>query len=67
MFPPRGRGRGEVVALDGVDLVVARRVRPRSSAPRGAKSTLLRLIADLDLPTSGTVEVFGEDAAPGAA
>lgn len=61
VFPPRGRGRGEVVALDGVDLVVAPGEFVSLIGPSGCgKSTLLRLIADLDLPTSGTVEVFGK-------
>jgi putative ABC transport system ATP-binding protein len=57
-----GRGRGAVMALDGVSAVFA----PGSfSAVMGlsgsGKSTLLQMAAGLDRPTSGTVRLGGSD------
>jgi NitT/TauT family transport system ATP-binding protein len=54
-FGPAGRA---VVALDGVDLTVAPGEFVCLLGASGCgKSTLLNLIADLDRPTSGTIEV----------
>ncbi|HEY5887353.1 MAG TPA: ABC transporter ATP-binding protein [Acidimicrobiales bacterium] len=56
-----GRGAGSVLALDGIHLDV----QPGEfvclvGASGCGKSTLLNLVADLDQPTSGTVEVSGK-------
>jgi putative ABC transport system ATP-binding protein len=54
--------RGVVRALAGVDLDVRQGEWVAITGPSGCgKSTLLHLIAALDEPTSGTVEVFGTD------
>ena len=54
---------GAVTALDDVSLDVAPGEFVSLIGPSGCgKSTLLRQIADLDAPTSGTVEVFGRPA-----
>jgi putative ABC transport system ATP-binding protein len=56
--------RGVVQALAGVDLVVRRGEWVTVTGPSGSgKSTLLHLVAALDKPSSGTVEVFGHDVA----
>ncbi len=56
------RYRGGVLALDRLDLVIAKREFVAISGPSGCgKSTLLHLIAALDGPTSGTVLVNGHD------
>ena len=53
---------GTVQALAGVDLEVARGEWVAITGPSGCgKSTLLHLLAALDEPTSGTIEVFGQD------
>jgi putative ABC transport system ATP-binding protein len=53
---------GMVRALDGVDLEVYRGEWVAITGPSGCgKSTLLHLIAALDRPTAGLVEVFGTD------
>jgi putative ABC transport system ATP-binding protein len=53
---------GLVRALDGVDLEVYRGEWVAITGPSGCgKSTLLHLIAALDRPTAGLVEVFGID------
>ncbi len=56
-----GRGAGSVLALDGIDLDV----RPGEfvclvGASGCGKSTLLNLVAELDQPTAGEVEVTGK-------
>jgi NitT/TauT family transport system ATP-binding protein len=56
-----GRGAGSVLALDGIHLDV----KPGEfvclvGASGCGKSTLLNLVADLDQPTTGTVEVSGK-------
>jgi D-methionine transport system ATP-binding protein len=59
VFPAR-RGAGEVVALDGVSLSVARGEFAGVVGPSGSgKSTLARLVNLLERPTSGTVTVDG--------
>lgn len=56
-------GKGEVTALEGVDLQVAAGEFVSLIGPSGCgKSTLLRLIADLDTATSGSLEIFGKPA-----
>ena len=53
---------GLVRALDGVDLDVRQGEWLAITGPSGCgKSTLLHLLAVLDRPTSGTVEIFGTD------
>lgn len=56
------RFRGGVVALDSVDLEVARGSTFGFIGPNGAgKTTAIRLMLDLIRPTSGRVELLGED------
>ncbi|HST43577.1 MAG TPA: ATP-binding cassette domain-containing protein, partial [Conexibacter sp.] len=56
------RGRTDVVALDGVDLAVARGQIFGVLGTSGAgKSTLIRCLNGLERPTSGAVEVDGVD------
>src|SRR3712207_3894560 len=53
--------RGDVLALDGLDLAVAEGEVLALVGPSGCgKSTLLELIAGLDDPDAGTVSVAGE-------
>jgi putative ABC transport system ATP-binding protein len=53
-----------VQALDGVSLSIAPGEVVGISGPSGSgKSTLLHLLGALDVPTSGTVELVGEDVA----
>ncbi|WP_369130709.1 methionine ABC transporter ATP-binding protein [Modestobacter roseus] len=60
VFPAR-RGAGEVVAVDGVSLSVARGEFAGVVGPSGSgKSTLARLVNLLERPTSGTVAVDGQ-------
>lgn len=55
---------GMIAALAGVNLVIDRGEWVALTGPSGCgKSTLLHLLAALDRPTSGTVEVFGRDLA----
>jgi len=54
------RGRSEVRALDGVSLELARgQFLALVGASGSGKSTLLNLIAGLDTPTSGQIEIEG--------
>ncbi|WP_298455081.1 methionine ABC transporter ATP-binding protein [uncultured Cellulomonas sp.] len=58
VYPARG---GDVVALDGIDLAVARGAIHGIVGRSGAgKSTLIRCLTVLERPTSGTVTVDGE-------
>ncbi len=58
-----GHGRRRVVALDGIDLaVVPGEFVSLIGASGSGKSTLLNLVAGLDAPTSGTIEVDGRPA-----
>jgi len=57
-----GSGDTQVRALDGVDLDVARGEFVAVMGPSGSgKSTLLHVMAGLDRPTGGSVEVDGTD------
>ena len=53
---------GTVTAVDHVDLEIGRGEFFSMLGPSGSgKTTVLRLIAGFEQPTSGTVELFGED------
>jgi putative spermidine/putrescine transport system ATP-binding protein len=53
---------GSVNAVDSLDLDIAQGEFFSMLGPSGSgKTTVLRLIAGFELPTSGTVELFGED------
>ncbi len=53
---------GDVVALDGVDLEIAQGTIHGIVGPSGAgKSTLVRCLTGLDRPTTGTIEVAGQN------
>ena len=55
-------GGGPVAALRGLDLTVQEGEVAAVVGPSGSgKSTLLRLIAGLDRPSAGRLQVFGED------
>ena len=55
-------GEKEFKALDNVDLTINRGEFVVVLGPSGAgKSTLLNLIGGMDIPTSGTVKIDGED------
>lgn len=54
--------RGMVRALAGVDLFVRKGEWVTITGPSGCgKSTLLHMVAALDAPTAGSIEVFGKD------
>jgi putative spermidine/putrescine transport system ATP-binding protein len=53
---------GSATAVDGLDLDIAEGEFFSMLGPSGSgKTTVLRLIAGFELPTSGTVELFGKD------
>ena len=57
-------GKRTAKALDGIDLSIARGELVAIVGPSGSgKSTLLNLIGGLDRPTSGTIEIEGENLA----
>ena len=59
-----GRGEGEVRALDGVDLEIARGEIVFVAGPSGSgKSTLLHLLGTLDRADAGSLEIEGRDLA----
>ena len=56
------RSFGSVTAVDQLDLEIAQGEFFSMLGPSGSgKTTVLRLIAGFEQPTSGTVELFGED------
>jgi putative ABC transport system ATP-binding protein len=58
------RGEQEIPVLQGIDLDVARGEFVALMGPSGSgKSTLLNLIAGIDKPTAGTIEIGGVDIA----
>jgi len=58
------KGRGEVLALRGVDLVIRDGEWLAIQGPTGhGKSTLLQILGGLDRPTSGVVDFDGQDLA----
>jgi putative ABC transport system ATP-binding protein len=58
------KGRGTVLALQGVDLVIENGDWLAIRGPTGhGKSTLLQILGALDRPTSGSVEFRGQDLA----
>jgi putative ABC transport system ATP-binding protein len=60
----RFAGKRDVVALDGIDLEIARGEMVAVIGPSGSgKSTLLNLVGGLDRPTSGVVSVDGRSLA----
>jgi putative ABC transport system ATP-binding protein len=57
-----GTGEAEVRALDGVDVAIDERRFVAVMGPSGSgKSTLMHVLAGLDRPTSGTVEIAGTE------
>jgi putative ABC transport system ATP-binding protein len=57
-----GEGEAEVRALDGVDVSFNKGVFTSIMGPSGSgKSTLMHILAGLDTPTTGTVEVEGTE------
>jgi putative ABC transport system ATP-binding protein len=57
-----GTGEAEVRALDGVDVGIDERRFVAVMGPSGSgKSTLMHVLAGLDRPTSGTVEIAGTE------
>jgi putative ABC transport system ATP-binding protein len=57
----RFSGKREVIALDGVDLEIARGEMVSIVGPSGSgKSTLLNLIGGLDRPSSGDIRIDGQ-------
>src|SRR5664279_1657867 len=53
---------GDVVAVDGIDLDVYEGEFITLLGPSGSgKTTVLRMIAGFELPTAGTVELYGVD------
>ncbi|MBK5110477.1 MAG: ABC transporter ATP-binding protein [Thermoleophilia bacterium] len=57
-----GEGEAEVRALDGVDVTFEKGIYTSIMGPSGSgKSTLMHILAGLDRPTAGTVEIDGVD------
>jgi putative ABC transport system ATP-binding protein len=57
-----GTGEAAVRALDGVDVAIEERRFVAVMGPSGSgKSTLMHVLAGLDRPTSGTVEIAGTE------
>ena len=57
-----GEGQAEVRALDGVDVEFEKGRFTSIMGPSGSgKSTLMHILAGLDKPTAGTVEIDGQD------
>lgn len=60
----RGQPTESVVAVDGLDLDVGDGEFFAMLGPSGCgKTTMLRMIAGLEFPTAGTIEIFGEPVA----
>src|SRR5271170_5652268 len=56
------REKEEIPVLDGIDLDISEGAFEALMGPSGSgKTTLLNLIAGIDRPTSGTIEVSGTD------
>ena len=61
-FSAVSRHFGPVRAVDGVDLTIAEGAFFAMLGPSGSgKTTCLRLISGFDQPTSGRIEIFGQD------
>src|SRR4051794_36479676 len=57
-----GEGESEVMAVNGVSLALPNGQFTAVMGPSGSgKSTLMHMLAGLDQPTSGTVEIGGRD------
>ena len=62
VFPPAVPGQSEIAVLSGVSLKLVSGTAVAIRGPSGCgKSTLLYLAGTLDRPTSGTLEILGQN------